>query len=438
MAELYDDIPSIAVIYEGTVAQFEETLKNTLKAKEFYGRLVFITGNQSSTEVTDKKQAIWVSEEDGNNAHFLNMSDVSTLAAQLQYVKGIQVGDTRYPTVPGGTFLTLVGADITIGVDTETGTITFDASAIKNLASSANSTAATANASANAALGSIVKMWGSDTDSSIRDIAADEAGKAKAYADEIVEDLVEGDTFVKPADIIDDNTNKFKPTLLPDVILGQLKFGGLIGAAGVSVDTVPIYVKPSANYVAHFERQNGDAFSVNETDFLATNNEGWYFIVGTVKAGVAPTFMWGDVSYSVGDWFLSTGSEWVKIDNTDAVTAVAGEKGDVKISAITGRDSDTAKGVVAASLDKADSAIQHLRAGEQNGLNWEDDEYITVGKLVSSSAFNIEQQRTATIKTKTETIGNAISDTSKKGLATAEDIAAYLKARLSIKVVTAN
>lgn len=76
----YENIPSIIGIYEGTVAQFEGITDKS----NFYGRLILITGTDA-----DKNQAMWTSEDDGTNAHYLNMPDVATLKAQLAHIDGI-------------------------------------------------------------------------------------------------------------------------------------------------------------------------------------------------------------------------------------------------------------------------------------------------------------------------------------------------------------
>lgn len=456
MAEAVDyaNIPSIVVIYEGTVTSFD----NLSDKSPYYDRVVLITGKTDTNTEADKKQAIWVSGPNGDNAHFLNMSDASNLA----HINGLAIetivdGSTQnevYNLTGGKGFIFAGDNGINISIDPNSAVdingkpywrIKVDAASIKEQITGIigegndqlpdDETTPSLFGLKNA-IGTISKAFPVSMESEYPTTGEIEAKHTLKQNSQVV-GTISIPKSVKHEEIFDDNGDILS-SKLPDVVLGQLKFGGLIGAAGVSVDTVPIKVKPSEKYKKHFGLDSDAAFSVNETDFLATNREGWYFIVGSIAAGVPPKFTWNDVSYSVGDWFLSTGSEWVKIDNTDAVTSVADKTGAVTVEDITGRDDETTE-TLGASLDKADSAIQHLRAGEPSGLNWKNDEYITVGKLPSSSAFNEETgEITATIKTNTETIGNAIDDTSKKGLATAEDIAAYLKARLSVKVVQAN
>lgn len=454
MAEAVDyaNIPSIVVIYEGTVTSF-----NNLSDKSpYYDRVVLITGKTGTNTEADKKQAIWVSGPNGDNAHFLNMSDASNLA----HINGLAIetivdGSTQtnaFELIGGKKFVFAGDNGINISLNPDDPVtinnqtywrIKVDAASIESqitdIIGKDNDQLPTDGTAPSlrglgTAVGNIIKALPVTMDTQEPTTGEIEKNYILKQGDTQTIGTISIPKSVKHAEIFDGN--KIQAALLPDVVLGQLKFGGLIGAAGVSVDTVPIMVKPSENYKNHFELDSDAAFSVNETDFLATDREGWYFIVGTVQAGVAPTFKWGEVTYSVGDWFLSTGSEWVKIDNTDAVTAVAGEKGDVPISAITGRDSDTSKYKVAASLDRADGSIQGLKAGKPDGIDWVDNGFIEVSELAAGTAYFPNEGRLGTIHAKTETITSEAATAD--GLATVADIRAYLKARLSVKVVTAN
>lgn len=57
----------------------------------------------------------------------------------------------------------------------------------------------------------------------------------------------------------------------------------------------------------------------------ATGNAGWYYVVGT--AGT--TSVDGISSWAVGDWIISNGTAWQKIDNTDSITSWNGRSGSV-------------------------------------------------------------------------------------------------------------
>ena len=113
----------------------------------------------------------------------------------------------------------------------------------------------------------------------------------------------------KKADL--DEQGKILADQLPDYILGQVLFGGTIDGTGK--------VTASANFKAKY----GDTTVVP----AAAQVEGAYFVAtdnGTTNG----------VEYNTGDWVISTGESWVKVDNTDAVTSVAGLTGAVTATAL--------------------------------------------------------------------------------------------------------
>jgi hypothetical protein len=59
-------------------------------------------------------------------------------------------------------------------------------------------------------------------------------------------------------------------------------------------------------------------------------NKGWYYIVST--AGT--TTVSGVNDWEVGDWIVSDGVRWDKIDNTDAVSSIAGLRGAITAAAL--------------------------------------------------------------------------------------------------------
>ena len=107
---------------------------------------------------------------------------------------------------------------------------------------------------------------------------------------------------------------------------------------------------------------------------------------------------------------------------------------------------------VQTSLGKADTAYQKPTTGipksdfdsaVQTSLGKADNAVATIGIYIPTDDANYLSGnvgtsgtiRTINLDVKTETIGTATSDTTKKGLATAEDVAAFIKARLSVKIV---
>lgn len=110
---------------------------------------------------------------------------------------------------------------------------------------------------------------------------------------------------------------------LPDYLLGQLMFGGLIYSNNSVIPTI--------NFDAKYGPFSGQYVIIDIHEYL--KYEGVYFIVhenGTIL----------DIDVKVGDWIVSTGSSWEKIDNTDAVSSVAGLVGNVNASALAGKLSE--------------------------------------------------------------------------------------------------
>jgi len=100
-------------------------------------------------------------------------------------------------------------------------------------------------------------------------------------------------------------------SLFPDSILGNVKFkgtynGSLIISSDSTINNQPL---PSAS----------------------TGNTGWYFI--STSAYTAST-----IAYEVGDWIISIGTSWSKVDNTDAVMSFNNRLGNITLlsSDITG------------------------------------------------------------------------------------------------------
>jgi hypothetical protein len=94
-----------------------------------------------------------------------------------------------------------------------------------------------------------------------------------------------------------DSGGKIPSTQLPDSVLGQVEYQG---AWNASTNTPALTVTPV--------------------------EKGHYYVVS-----VAGTF--NSVDYGVGDWIVSNGTVWEKIDNTDAVTSVNGRLGAIVLDA---------------------------------------------------------------------------------------------------------
>lgn len=72
----------------------------------------------------------------------------------------------------------------------------------------------------------------------------------------------------------------------------------------------------------------------------SSDNQGWYFIC-------LASFTLSSINYSLGDWIISNGTDWGKVDNTDAVSSVFG-----RVGTITAQNGDYNTSQVAESTDK--------------------------------------------------------------------------------------
>jgi hypothetical protein len=92
-----------------------------------------------------------------------------------------------------------------------------------------------------------------------------------------------------------DSNGKVPLTQINDALIGNVNYQGLWNA---STNTPTLANPPSSG------------------------TKGYYYIVST--AG-----MFASISFEVGDWIISNGSAWQKVDNTDAVSSVFGRTGNV-------------------------------------------------------------------------------------------------------------
>jgi hypothetical protein len=118
------------------------------------------------------------------------------------------------------------------------------------------------------------------------------------------------------------DNGKIVAAQLPDYILGQVMYGGIIYEDTRVLPSVDFTKK----YPEESERIMNEGLHANDH----TKFTGCYFIVGgeTVNAS-----LFGH-EVSTGDWIISTRTGWAKVDNTDAVVSVAGLVGHVETSAL--------------------------------------------------------------------------------------------------------
>ena len=145
---------------------------------------------------------------------------------------------------------------------------------------------------------------------------ANDAAEMASYEANRAEEAIEqfGPAIANKADL---ENGKIKTSQLPDYLLGQVMYGGLI------YDDATI--APSDSFVAKY----GMKTIVSAGD--ASKYSGVYFIV---SGYASDNTVVGVSQVSTGDWIISTGLSWQKIDNSDAVTSVAGLVGNVNASAL--------------------------------------------------------------------------------------------------------
>ena len=128
-----------------------------------------------------------------------------------------------------------------------------------------------------------------------------------------------------------DSDNKITTAYLPDFILGQMIYAGMF-VPSTAVATLTTNAKAKLGTTSNTITLTNDNTAI--TGYGA--NEGCYYI-----CSADGTF--ASISFVTGDWLVSTGSAWKKIDNTDAVTGV---KGSAETNYRTGNVNITADNVM--------------------------------------------------------------------------------------------
>lgn len=96
-----------------------------------------------------------------------------------------------------------------------------------------------------------------------------------------------------------DGSGKLTSSQIPDSLLGSLSYKGTWNAS-TNTPTIPA---------------------------AAAGNKGYYYVVNVAGSSSVS----GITDWKIGDWIVSNGTAWEKIDNTDQVTSVAGKQGVVTL-----------------------------------------------------------------------------------------------------------
>lgn len=144
-----------------------------------------------------------------------------------------------------------------------------------------------------------------------------------------------------------DSNKKILLSELPDIVLGQVMYGGTI--AGTTA-TITLALKNklgiTSNTITIVNSENDTS-----TAYGYKTLEGVYFI------STSSTTLWTGLTVVTGDWVISTGNSWTKIDNTDAVTSVNNQIGAVNL---------TAEDIMYNTSDTVFEAIESLGSGKQD------------------------------------------------------------------------
>lgn len=134
-----------------------------------------------------------------------------------------------------------------------------------------------------------------------------------------------------------DANSKIITSQLPDYLLGQVMYGGNASTVATTTTISPSdSLKTKKNITTTSISIVSSATSTAANTYGYKDMEGVYFI-----CQASGTF--AGISFETGDWIISTGSAWEKIDNTDAVKSVNGQTGDVNITKVdSATNADTA------------------------------------------------------------------------------------------------
>jgi hypothetical protein len=177
---------------------------------------------------------------------------------------------------------------------------------------------------------------------------------ANNYTDTEIANLDLSDTYIEETQKGQANgvaplngSAKISETYLPDTVLGQLEYQGTITAAAAA--TLPA---------------------------ASTANKGHYYVA-------SENFTKG-TDYKTGDWIVSNGTAWEKVDNTDAVSTVFGRSGNIVANAgdynatqitfdktgttLTGTTASSAIKELDGKAEANEAAISNLNTSTSNSL----------------------------------------------------------------------
>lgn len=177
-----------------------------------------------------------------------------------------------------------------------------------------------------------------------------------------------------------DSNGKIVIDELPDIVLGNMLFGGTITFSNNNATAqLSTNGKTRLKTTATSVTLTGAASSTSTNTYGWVATEGMYFL-----ASANGTFKYTSTAeatdFNVGDWLVSTGTAWTKVDNVDAVTGV---KGNAETTYRTGNINLTAANVGAAA-----SSHTHGNITNAGALQTTDVAIANGDKLVITDANN--------------------------------------------------
>ena len=143
------------------------------------------------------------------------------------------------------------------------------------------------------------------------------------------------------------------PRYLPDYLLGACIYAGNVGAGAVATLTTAAQHKLGTT-------AQSITLTNDTTDITGyTANEGLYYIA-------TAEFSFASLDVKAGDWLISTGTMWSKIDNTDAVTGV---KGDAESTYRIGNVNITKGNIGLENVDNTTDLDKPISTATQEALN---------------------------------------------------------------------
>lgn len=143
------------------------------------------------------------------------------------------------------------------------------------------------------------------------------------------------------------------PRYLPDYLLGACIYAGNVGAGAVATLTTAAQHKLGTT-------AQSITLTNDTTDITGyTANEGLYYIA-------TAEFSFASLAIKAGDWLISTGTMWSKIDNTDAVTGV---KGDAESTYRIGNVNITKGNIGLDNVDNTSDLDKPISTATQEALN---------------------------------------------------------------------